>query len=122
MKSDGPLPPQIGPYRITQRLGAGGMGVVYEALDPRTGEALAVKTVRLLEASMLASIRREVYALQRLRHPGVVRIVDQGVDPYAGPWYAMERLRGESLRDRMAAWRATAADQRAALLLSLIHI
>ncbi len=99
------LPAAIGPYRVARRLGAGGIGVVYEASHALTGERVAVKTVRLPETSMLASIRREVYALQRLRHPGVVRVIDQGVDPDVGPWYAMELIVGESLRARVDRWR-----------------
>ena len=63
-------PTTIGAYRVVRRLGAGGIGVVYEAAHASTGARVALKTVRLPETSMLASIRREVYALQRLRHPG----------------------------------------------------
>ena len=51
----------------------------------------------------LESIRREIQALTRLRHPGVVRILDEGVD--AGvPWYAMELLDGQTLAEYN--WRA----------------
>ncbi len=97
-------PFSVGPYRIERTLGKGGIGVVYEAVHGETGGRVALKTVRLPETSMLASIRREVYALQRLAHPGVVRVIDQGVDPDLGPWYAMERIDGASLRERFAAW------------------
>lgn len=103
-------PAMIGPYRVSRTLGEGGIGVVYEAAHAVTGERVAVKTVRLPEASMLASIRREVYALQRLRHPGVVRVIDQGVDAELGPWYAMELLVGASLRRRFEAWREARGD------------
>ncbi|MCE9667489.1 protein kinase [Myxococcus stipitatus] len=87
----------LGPYLLLEVLGQGGMGVVYRGRHPDTGEAVAVKTVRAAAEVPLASLRREVHALRRLRHPGVVRIVDEGVE--AGlPWYAMELLRGQTLR------------------------
>jgi serine/threonine protein kinase len=95
---------KVGPYRVLDVIGEGGMGVVYRAAHESNGEVVALKAVRLPVTSMLASIRREVYALQRLRHPGVVRIVDQGVDPALGPWYAMELLGGASLRQRLCEW------------------
>ncbi|QSQ18991.1 AAA family ATPase [Pyxidicoccus parkwayensis] len=73
------------------------MGVVYRAEHARTGAAVALKTVRSPSEALLASIRREMRALERLRHPGITRIVDTGI--FEGlPWYAMELLEGETLR------------------------
>jgi serine/threonine protein kinase/tetratricopeptide (TPR) repeat protein len=73
------------------------MGVVYLGCHRETGERHAVKTVRLTHASTLASIRREVQALSRIHHPGIIRIVDHGFS--AGlPWYAMELLEGHTLK------------------------
>jgi tetratricopeptide (TPR) repeat protein len=87
---------QIGPYATCREIGRGGMGVVYEAEDAR-GHRVAVKVARAT-GSTLASIRTEIRALRRLKHPGVVRILDHGVD--AGePWYAMEYLEGSSWQD-----------------------
>ncbi|WP_163995275.1 serine/threonine-protein kinase PknK [Pyxidicoccus caerfyrddinensis] len=91
----------IGPYRLHEVLGQGGMGVVYRGEHPETGEAVAVKTVRAASEVPLASIRREIHALRRLRHPGVVRIVAEGVTDGL-PWYAMELLRGQTLRGASA--------------------
>ncbi|MFY0580478.1 serine/threonine-protein kinase [Cystobacter fuscus] len=90
-------PESIGPYRVRDVLGQGGMGVVYRGEHRDTGEAVALKTVRVASGAMLASIRREIHALRELRHPGVVRIVAEGV--WDGlPWYAMELLGGQTLR------------------------
>ncbi len=72
------------------------MGVVYRAHHEGTQTPAAVKTVRLRNESCLRSIRREVHTLAELRHPGVVRIVAQGIDRGL-PWYAMELLEGETL-------------------------
>ncbi len=96
------LPETIGPYRIVDLLGAGGMGVVYRAEDPATGKRVAVKTVRAAGQGMLASIRREIHALARVRHPGVVRITAEGVHDGL-PWCAMELIEGVSLRDMLTA-------------------
>jgi predicted ATPase/serine/threonine protein kinase len=93
-------PSQLGSYRILDVLGAGGMGVVYRGQHVRDGSQAAIKTVHGVDGNKLASIRREIYALGRLRHPGIVRILDQGVS--AGlPWYAMELLSGVTLESRI---------------------
>src|SRR5690242_5687770 len=84
---------QIGPYQIEGTLGEGGMGVVYRARLMSTGDAVALKTVRLPRPSSLASIRREIQRLGRLSHPGVVRVFDHGVHEGL-PWYVMELLDG----------------------------
>jgi serine/threonine protein kinase len=95
------VPEQIGPYRIDGVIGQGGMGVVYRAVHRDTGAVVALKTVRVTSADLLASIRREVLALRKVAHPDVVRIEDVGVTD-VGPWYAMELLQGETLRDHLS--------------------
>jgi serine/threonine protein kinase len=77
----------IGSYRLLEPLGRGGMGVVYRAVGP-DGQVVALKTVRLPAEDQLASLRREIHALARLRHPGIVRILDEGVSDSL-PWHAM---------------------------------
>jgi serine/threonine protein kinase/tetratricopeptide (TPR) repeat protein len=90
-------PERIGPYRIVEELGRGGMGQVYRGEHIETGAPAAVKTVRAVRRHGMSGIRREIRALARIRHPGVVRILDEGVQ--AGlPWYAMELLEGPTLR------------------------
>jgi serine/threonine protein kinase/tetratricopeptide (TPR) repeat protein len=76
------------------------MGVVYLGRHQETAERVAVKTVRLTQAAILASIRREVRALSRLHHPGVIRIVDHGISDER-PWYAMELQEGSTLKQRI---------------------
>lgn len=92
-------PDLVGPYRIQERLGRGGMGVVYRATHLRTGALAAVKTVLVPNERHLGAIRREIQALARVNHPGVVRIVDEGLDGEGLPWYAMELLQGMTLRE-----------------------
>jgi serine/threonine protein kinase len=91
------LPIAFGGYRIHGVLGRGGMGVVYRAEDPATGVRIAIKTVRSPLDAELFGLRREIRALWRLRHPGVVRILGDG--SFRGcPWFAMELLQGSTLR------------------------
>lgn len=82
---------------MVEALGAGGMGVVYRARHATTGEVVAVKTVQAQGEAVLAGIRREIHALRSLDHPGVVHIVDDGLE-HGVPWYAMELLDGPTLR------------------------
>ncbi len=88
---------KIGRYRIEGILGRGGMGVVYRAVHQGTGEAVALKTVAAPSASSIAAIRREIHALGKLSHPGIVRVVDAGVERGI-PWLAMELVAGDTLR------------------------
>jgi len=95
-------PIQIGPYRVVDVLGRGGMGVVYRGQHVVTSELVAVKTLEAVDAVRLAGLRREIDALAQVRHPGIVSIVGQGVTGGV-PWYAMELLAGRTLRDEMKA-------------------
>ncbi|HEX5098739.1 MAG TPA: protein kinase [Polyangiaceae bacterium] len=89
-------PTRIGPYDIVGLLGEGGVGVVYRARHQTTGQSVALKTVRVRATAHLSSVRREILALHRLKHPGIVRFCDGGV--FEGrPWYAMELLDGCTL-------------------------
>lgn len=78
------------------------MGVIYSGQHSGTGQVAAIKTVLRQEASKLGQIRREIHALARLEHPGIVRVLDYGVDD-GQPWYAMEQLEGSTLRDLIQA-------------------
>lgn len=94
----------FGPYRIVAPLGAGGMGEVYRAHDPRLGRDVAVK---LLPASMgdapdaIERLKREARAVAALSHPGIVTVHDIGEQD--GQVYVVtEVLEGDTLRQRLA--------------------
>ena len=87
----------IGGYRLEAVLGRGGFGVVYRARHPDRGVA-ALKTVRAIDSLFMASFRREIRALARLHHPGIVRILEQGI--HRGlPWYSMELVDGLTIME-----------------------
>jgi hypothetical protein len=90
-----------GRYRLGATLGEGGMGIVFEATDLRTGELRAVKCLRRarLDDSVGARFEREARLLASIRHPAVVRLLDAGVLPGGGIFFVMERLVGETLHD-----------------------
>ena len=92
-----------GEYELLGALGAGGMGVVYRAYHRSTGAEVAVKTVACQNGVAVEALYREVQALGRLSHPGIIRIVDHGIADGL-PWYAMELLRGRTLREHFDAW------------------
>src|SRR6516165_1326055 len=91
------MPVLIGPYNVHEIVGKGGMGVVYRGQHKATGQEVAIKVVSHAASQIVAGIRRELHALERVRHPRVVRIVDQGTLEGL-PWYAMELLQGQTLR------------------------
>ncbi len=86
----------LGPYVLLRSLGEGGMGVVYHGRHRETGLEVAIKSLRVPRRNLLEGLRREVHALSRLQHPGIVRILDEGLEEGI-PWYAMELLEGRTL-------------------------
>ncbi|MEO1269712.1 MAG: AAA family ATPase, partial [Myxococcota bacterium] len=72
------------------------MGVVYQGHHPETGAQVAIKVVKMLDERRLSGIRRELRALVRLKHPGIVQVLDHGTQDGL-PWYAMEFIRGAPL-------------------------
>jgi eukaryotic-like serine/threonine-protein kinase len=95
------MPPSvIGPYRVFETLGSGGVGTVYRAVDRKTGEPVALKllsTGPALDPKAARRLAREFEALCELSHPNVVKVFDTGV--FQGyPYLAMELVEGLTLR------------------------
>jgi len=97
---------RVGPFRILQKLGGGGMGVVYEGIDD-TGRLAAVKVLRAALASDEATRRFAREATLRVEHPNIVKVLDAGADAEGTPYIAFERLEGETLEARLAIGRLT---------------
>ena len=99
-----PLPKQVGPYTIIDRIGSGGMGVVYRAEQDQPRRIVALKVVRpgLESDETLRRFEHEGEVLGWLRHPGIAQIyqagtADTGLGPQ--PYFAMEYIEGLPLTD-----------------------
>ncbi len=90
----------LGPYRILDHLGSGGMGEVYRAQDPKLERVVAIKVLHpalVHDQKAMARFRREAKAVASLSHPNILDIHDLGED--GGRIYAvMELLEGQTFR------------------------
>ena len=95
---------RLGPYEIVAPLGAGGMGEVYRAKDPRLGREVAVKVLPTSfskDPDRLRRFEHEARAAGVLNHPNITAVYDIGsVD--GAPYVVSELLEGETLRSRLA--------------------
>ncbi len=92
-----------GRYKITDVIGEGGMGVVYEAWDTQVERKVAIKLVRsdTTDRKFLSRFRRELEITSKLRHPSTIRVFEHGETKDGRPYMVMELLTGESLADRL---------------------
>jgi TolB-like protein len=84
---------RLGPYQVESKLGDGGMGEVFRAIDTRLGRAVAVKVV---DQQFLARFGREAKAIASLNHPHICTLYDVGPN-----YLVMELLDGETLAARL---------------------
>jgi len=95
---------RLGPYTILSPIGAGGMGEVYRARDPRLGREVAVKVLPDGlggDADRLRRFEQEARAASALNHPNILTVFDTG--SHDGTVYLVtELLEGETLRERLA--------------------
>ncbi len=120
------FPQQIGPYKILERLGVGGMGQVLlgESSLPTRKVAIKLMLSDSFSPDGIARFRREMEVMARLEHPGIARLYEVGTLDWQGseqPWYAMEFVDGLPLdefvsrgkRDVQSVFRLTAQVARA---------
>ena len=94
---------RLGVYEIAEPIGAGGMGEVYRARDPRLGRDVAIKVLPVAfsaDAGRLARFEHEARAAAALNHPNILSVYDIGrLDQ--SPYIVSELLEGETLRERI---------------------
>lgn len=100
-----PPPERIGPYRLTRKIGEGGMGAVYlgERVQGNFEQFVAIKLVRnRLSAKLSDRLMQERKTLARLRHPNIAQLYDGGEFDDGAPYFIMEYVEGRKLNDYLA--------------------
>lgn len=91
----------VGAWRVTRRIGEGGMGMVYlaERADGAFEQRVALKVIKqgMDSHEIVARFRAERRILARLQHPGIARLLDGGVTKDGRPWFAMEYVDGQPI-------------------------
>lgn len=93
----------VGPYRITEKLGQGGMATVYKAYHANLDRYIAIKVLHVAfrqDESFLERFKREAQIVAKLEHPHIVPIYDYA-DFEGQPYLVMKFLEGETLKKRM---------------------
>ncbi len=91
-----------GRYQLVERIGAGGMGVVYRAIDQVSGTVVAIKVHQGQDVREVARARREAEILARLQHPAIVRHFGDGVTGEGALYIVMAWVDGETAAQRLA--------------------
>jgi serine/threonine protein kinase len=95
---------RVGPYRVDDRIGVGGMGEVYAATDTRLQRRVAIK---ILPSSLAkdpqrrARLQREAELISSLHHPHVCRLYDVGQTEDGAQYLVLELLEGDTLQARL---------------------
>lgn len=99
------FPERLGDFRLLDRIGGGGMGVVFLAEQISLRRKVALKVIRpehLFFEGARARFQREIEAVARLQHPGIVPVHTVGEDAHV-PYFAMEHVSGKTLAQILAA-------------------
>ena len=94
---------RLGPYEIVSAIGAGGMGEIYRARDPRLGRDVAIKVLPpsfAADADRLRRFEQEARAVAALNHPNILTVHEIGAAD--GPYIVSELLDGRTLRATLA--------------------
>jgi serine/threonine-protein kinase len=95
---------EVGEYRVLRKIGEGGMGSVYSAVQPVIGKRVAIKVLAPHIAGNPELVRRfvdEARAVNKIGHPNIIDIFSFGWLPDQRHYFAMEFLDGQSLADRL---------------------
>src|SRR5579864_4646036 len=125
---DGPFleveqaPDRLGPYRMINEIGRGGMGAVYlaERDDGQFEQRVAIKVIKrgMDTAALLERFFAERRILARLTHPGITRVFDGGMTPDGRPYVVMEFVEGEPVAEYCRR-RALSVDARLQMIISV---
>ena len=129
MSSSQPVNPSVDPwlerrvgdrdrYRLDRRLGSGGMADVFLAVDTLLGQPVALKLLheKLAVGEMRERFEREVALCAALRSNHIVQVSDHGVTREGNPFFVMEYLRGQTLRQLLARERYLSVDRTVSLI------
>src|SRR5262245_14729436 len=115
------MPEKIGKYHILERVGRGGMGMIYKAHDPMLDRLVALKVISSeieVTDELRARFYREAQACARLSHPNIVTVYDMGED--AGRLFiVMEFLEGEELRQSINQRKSMALEDKLSVMLQV---
>ena len=114
---------QIGPYKLLQQIGEGGMGIVYMARQERPVQRMvALKIIKpgMDSAQVIARFEAERQALALMDHPNIARVIDAGTTDAGGPYFVMELVKGIPIIQYADEHRLTAC-QRLELFIPVCH-
>ena len=103
-RKDPLLGAQVGEYVIEERIGLGGMGVVYRAAQPKIGKKVAIKVLRadvMEDPREMERFLDEARSVNAISHRGIISIFGAGELPDGRQYLVMEYLKGESLEDKL---------------------
>ena len=92
---------RIGKYLVVEKIGEGGFGKVYRAIDPELDRTVAIKTLTSSDNSYRLRFQREAKFIARLDHERIVRVYNSGIDGEE-PYLVEEMLSGEDLKETIA--------------------
>src|SRR4029077_20397473 len=116
-------PAKIGKYDVIDVIGRGGMGVVYEAIDPFLNRRVAIKMVTggfAKNRELLKRFFREAQSTASLQHPNIVTVYELG-EHEGNPYLVMEFLDGESLDTIISSRRQLSPLQKTQLIIGVCH-
>src|SRR5215470_10001782 len=116
------MPPEkIGKYQIVERIGRGGMGMIFKAHDPVLDRPVALKVISPdieITDELRARFYREAQACARMSHPNIVTVYDMGEDD--GRLYiVMELLEGEEMKRLVALRKALPLEDKLSIMLQV---
>jgi eukaryotic-like serine/threonine-protein kinase len=112
--------PYLGPYRLLQRVGEGGMGEVWlaeQSAPVRRQVAIKIVKAGMDTAHVVARFEAERQALALMDHPAIAKVFDAGATPEGRPYFAMEYVRGEMITQYCSRHRLSTRDRLSLFLL-----